>query len=432
MIIKSLKLVKRSWLLVALANLVVIAFLGLLLRWLFVSPIEGVDYKNLLHAHSHVALLGWIYTALFVALLYTFLPEKMLQKKTYRAQFWLSQGAVLGMLVSFPVQGYALYSITFSTAHILLGYWFIYQFLKDAKAANISAGPHRLSFQFIKAGLFFLALSTLGPWSLGPIMATGHSGSNLYYNAIYFYLHFQYNGWFAFAVFGLLFRLLEHYQVNFNYRGAELFFRLMFWACLPSFLLSVLWAKPCAVIYILGGAAALVQLLAFVLLARLLYPVRGEIYKLFSGWSRRLLLCSASAFALKTLMQTTTGFPYIADLAYRLRFFIIGYLHLVLIGFISLFLVSFFAQQKWLSFKLSSSRWGMGIFILAFVASETLLFLQGFLYWIQFGTIPYFNQLLFGVSVFLPLGILLFFLAQVSERKHIKQEEKPLVQLKQV
>ncbi|MBC3539026.1 hypothetical protein ACFSC6_10815 [Rufibacter sediminis] len=417
---------KRNWFLVALANLVVVAFLGLLLRYMFVGSVFWVNYKYLLHAHSHVALLGWLYAALFVALLVSFLPEELRNKPTYTWQFWLSQGAVLGMLVSFPIQGYAPASITFSTAHLLLSYWFIYQFLKDAKTARVSQGKHRFSFRLVKAALFFLALSSLGPLAMAPIMATGHSGSEMYYNAIYFYLHFQYNGWFVFAVLGLLFWLLEHHSITFPLKTALAFFKLMFWACSPAYLLSVLWTKPNSFVFLLAGAAALVQLVALALLLQMLWPARGRMLNLFGNWGRGLLVLASLAFVLKTGMQLLTAFPYMAELAVNFRLFIIGYLHLVLIGCISLFVFAFFAKLGWISFKRSLSRWGMGLFLSAFILTEALLFLQGTFFWLNLGPIPGYYLLLFGISILLPLGILLFFLAQLGEEpKMVDHQEVP-------
>ncbi|WP_196268071.1 hypothetical protein [Pontibacter sp. 172403-2] len=420
---------KRNWLLVALANLVVVACLGLLLRWMFVAPIAAINYKFLLHGHSHVALLGWLYSALFVALLYAYLPPEVQRKKVYARQFWLSQGAVAGMLVSFPLQGYALFSITFSTLHILLSYWFIYQFLRDAKDLNLSQGPHGFSFKFIRAALFFLGLSTLGPWAMGPIMATGHIGDSLYFNAIYFYLHFQYNGWFTFAVLGLLCWLLEKYDLRFNRKPALAFFRWMFWSCLPAYVLSVLWTKPAAILYIVGGAAAFGQVVGLVLLVRLLYPLRKSFFGLFDNWSRGALLLSALAFILKILMQFSTAFPYMADLAYRQRNFVIGYLHLVLLGFVSLIVFAFFAQRGWLNFKSSMSRWGSSLFLIGLIGSEALLFLQGVLYWAGAGMLPHYFGLLFSISIALPLGILLFFAAQFLRRKSITRQPKAISEL---
>jgi hypothetical protein len=403
----------RLPLLSAVLSLVVIAMLGLLLRWTFIQPIAGLNYKYLLHAHSHAALLGWLYPVLFIALIHAYLPASLRNKAIYSWQFWLSQGAVLGMILSFPVQGYGAVSITFSTLHILLTYWFIYRFLKDAKAANVRGGNYSLSFRFVKAALFFLALSSLGPWAMGPIMATGHSGTQLYYNAIYFYLHFLYNGWLSFAVLGLLFWLLERYKISFDHNYSLLFFRLMFWACLPAYLLSVLWIKPGAIVYLVGGGAALAQVVALVILVAIVWPVRSKLLSLFGNWSRAIVLLAATAFVLKTLMQFSTTFPYMADLAYQLRNFIIGYLHLVLIGFVSFFIVAFCVQQGWFTLRSTISRWGMGLFIVGFISSEALLFLQGIFYWVGAGAISNYNEMLFGVSIFLPVGVLLFFISQV-------------------
>ncbi|WP_439880087.1 hypothetical protein ACSX1A_13060 [Pontibacter sp. MBLB2868] len=416
---------KRTWLLVALLNLVVVAFMGLLLRWMFVGTLAGVNYKFLLHAHSHVALLGWLYSAVSVTLLVTFLPPKLHAKKTYTWQFWLSQVAVAGMLLSFPVQGYAAVSITFSTAHILLSYWFIYQFLKDARSARQHDGEHRLSFRFVVAALFFLALSSLGPWAMGPIMALGHSGGALYYNAIYFYLHFQYNGWFTFAVLALFFWLLEHYRIPFSMKWGKVFFKLMFWAAIPAYLLSVLWTKPDAVVYMVSGVAGVAQLAAVYILFMMLLPAKRQLVQLFGRWSRALFILAAGAFTLKILLQFSTAFPYMADLAYRIRFFIIGYLHLVLIGFVSFFVFAFLAQRGWLSFKGRLSRWGMGAFVMAFTATEVLLFLQGGFFWLGLGAIPGFHLILFGVSILLPVGISVFFLAQLLAGKRQETECKP-------
>ncbi len=399
---------RPPWLKIAFLNLLIVAVLGVFLRWQFVQPTPGINYKNFLHAHSHVALLGWLYSAFFVALLPSYLPEKLYRKKVYGWLFWLSQATVLGMLISFPIQGYALFSITFSTLHILLSYGFIYRFLKDSKHSELVKTRHRFSFKFIKAALFFMALSSLGPWALGPIMATGNSFTNIYYNAIYFYLHFQYNGWFSFAALGLFFWLLEHYNFQFDRKGGSFFFQVIFWACLPAYLLSVLWVKPDLWVYLVAGLTALVQVIALLLFIRICLPFWPYFKLKLNSWSKGLLVLSAVAFLLKILMQALSAFPYFADLSYKLRHFIIGYLHLVLIGFVSLYLLAFFLQAGWLKIKNRIAGTGLLLFILAFGLTEFLLFLQGAFYWMKLGEITHYNGLMFGISLFLPVGLGLF------------------------
>ncbi|MDB5263514.1 MAG: hypothetical protein JWQ14_2797 [Adhaeribacter sp.] len=319
------------------------------------------------------------------------------------------------MLASFPVQGYGQYSIVFSTLHIFISYWFIYQFQADARHTNQNKSVHEISFRFIKAALFFLAISTLGPWSLGPIMATGGSNIQLYYNAIYFYLHFQYNGWLSFAALGLLFWILEKNRVDLNQKHAQWIFRIFFWSCPLGFLLSILWIKPPSIIYYLAGLAALAQIVGLVLFLRLLFRHRKSVAGLFTGWGSILFSLSLVAFTLKIIMQLVSAVPLMADLAYSVRNFIIGYLHLVLIGFISLFLFSFFIQQGRFNATRKSSRWGLGIFISGFFLSEILIFAQGLFFWLGWGMVPEYFRLLFLVSTLLPVGLFLFLLGQQEQ-----------------
>ncbi|MBK0402395.1 hypothetical protein I5M27_05325 [Adhaeribacter sp. BT258] len=408
---------KPAWLKIAFLNLLVVAMLGLFLRWQFVQPTEGVNFKNFLHAHSHVALLGWLYSAFFIAFLPSYLPENLSRKKSYRWLFYLAQASVLGMLICFPIQGYAMFSITFSTLHILFSYGFIYRFLKDCKQSDLVKNQHQFSFKFIKAALFFLALSSLGPWAMGPIMATGNSFTQLYYNAIYFYLHFQYNGWFSFAALSLFFWLLEHYQITFNRQKATVFFRLLFWACLPAYLLSILWIKPDFWVYLIAGISALVQLIALALFGRISLAFWPQLSDKLGFWSRSLMLLAFTAFALKILLQAVSAIPYFADLIYNIRHFIIGYLHLVLIGFISLFLFSWFLQMGWISMKNRMAKIGLVVFLLAFLLTEALLFLQGVFYWAKLGMIPDYDWWMFALSISLPVGLGLFILNISYQKK---------------
>ncbi|MCU0355278.1 MAG: hypothetical protein MUD08_16310, partial [Cytophagales bacterium] len=99
------------------------AGIGVLLRYAQVWPMpDGFNYRFWLHAHSHVMLLGWLFNALFANLLAAFVPPD--RQPRYRTLFWVLQAAVLGMLLTFPVQGYAAFSIAFSTLHMVAAYVF--------------------------------------------------------------------------------------------------------------------------------------------------------------------------------------------------------------------------------------------------------------------------------------------------------------------
>src|SRR4051812_34377131 len=64
------KLQTRNWLLISLFNLFLVAVLGTLMRYKIGFPFPHFDQKNLQHAHSHFAFIGWITQALFVLIVH--------------------------------------------------------------------------------------------------------------------------------------------------------------------------------------------------------------------------------------------------------------------------------------------------------------------------------------------------------------------------
>ena len=156
----------KKHLLVALFYFILAASIGFILRFFTISPID-VPYKYLVHTHSHIALLGWVYLAL-TSLIYGVYLNKASQIKRYKRIFWFTQLTLVGMLVSFPIQGYALFSIIFSTLFLLVSYWFFGFFLRysDPELRNTPA------YRCIRTALWYMVISSIGPWVLGIIMNT--------------------------------------------------------------------------------------------------------------------------------------------------------------------------------------------------------------------------------------------------------------------
>ncbi len=123
-------------------NFFVAAVLGLILRFSFIGNI-AVNFRYLTHAHSHVAMLGWLYLMLYTFTVHLFAKRN---QKVYRYLFFITQISILGMLFSFPFQGYAAFSIVFSSIHIFVSYFFVKLILKDLRpvnsAAKNSSGQH--------------------------------------------------------------------------------------------------------------------------------------------------------------------------------------------------------------------------------------------------------------------------------------------------
>ncbi|MBE7172915.1 MAG: hypothetical protein INR73_20225 [Williamsia sp.] len=243
----------KKWYRLALFNLVVLAFLGSVLRYKINFPLEIIQQENLLHAHSHFAFNGWVGFLLQVLILGEF-SEGYKKAALFWDRFFLA-GTLLNyaMAASFLWTGYSPLSIACSTGAL----WLTYVFSRKIYASLPPKRPQQVSIYFIKAALFFLLLSSLGPYALAAIMVSKSSHQYLYHNALYFFLHFQYNGWFTFSVLGLLTKKLEN-SAAFNRKTARIFFFLMAGTCIPSYLFTSLWRhRPSLVTGIIVVSAVL-------------------------------------------------------------------------------------------------------------------------------------------------------------------------------
>ena len=387
-----------KWVKLSFLYFLIVSLLGLFLRMQFVFPVEGVVYNNFLHAHSHLAMLGWIFNLLFIGLVWNFIPKKIAR---YRKMFWLTQIAVLGMLFSFPFQGYAAISISFSTLHIVISWWFGFRFLKDLH------GSSSLAHSFARWAIIFMMISNIGPFGLGAAMSLGGPTSDLAKISLYYYLHFQYNGWFSFAVFAFFIKKLQESNIRFGeYLGKD-FLWLLIISCILGFSLSILWLQPQRWVYQVGYFSAGMQLIPLAMLSAFAYKKRRKIKQLFPFYSFPILQLTFWAFLIKVLMQMASSFPEISMMAYNSRNFVIGYLHIAFLGFISFFLIACLLQENILQVK-STAKYGMWIFLSGFIGSELIIFCQPlFLRW-GWGSIPFAYESLFGITALMPLGIISF------------------------
>ena len=366
------------------------ATVGLLLRWFFISPLENIQYPFLLHTHSHIMFLGWVFNTLYLAYVENHVKSRWASR--YRWIFILLQVLVMAMSFSFPLQGYGLFSITFSTLHTLLAVIFIVRFFGDLK--QTSANPS-ISSWFVKISLGFFLLSSVGPFALGFIMANGFGQSNWYYFAVYYYLHFQYNGFFLFGIFGLFFQLLEERQLVIKRHEALRAGYVMAIATLPAYLLSVLWANPGWIFNFVGFFAAGLQIIALILFTQILWRVWKGIKEIFNPFSVFLLRVILISLYIKAVLQLLSAFPQIARLAYEVRSFVIAYLHLVLLGIISLFLLFWYAEKGFLN--VNKLKPAFRLFIFGLTGMEVLLV-----------TSPYWSSTTRFAPVVLQSGIFIF------------------------
>ncbi len=391
---------------IAVGYFLTAALLGILLRLFFIIPISG-NFRYVVHGHSHIALLGWVYLGL-ITLIYKLYFSKEKISETYLRIFWFTNFTLLGMLVTFPFTGYALFSIIFSTLFLLASYWAVWYFFKNIPEQY----RFTYSWKLIKKALIYLVVSSIGPWAIGGVMATIGNTSIWYKLSIYFYLHFQYNAWFILALLGVLFFTLEKAGLILPQKDFKIFFWMLNAGLILSLFLSALWVNPPVVIYLLGAAGAILQVAAFLKLFLILKKFSEEIRELFSPFVHLLLKISGFLLAGKVLMQLLTAIPFFANLAFLYTDFIIGYLHWVFLGVVSIALFAFL--NHFLLLKVE--KVAFHIYFTGFLLSEVLIFFKGISIWQQ---IPFFQNyflILVVSSSLMVVGIGIFLTKNISGR----------------
>ena len=347
---------------IALASLLLTAVGGLLLRlYPFWAP-DSFQFRHWTHAHSHIALLGWAWMGLYALGIHRYLAGRT---NALRYVPLLNTGltvSIAGMALTFPATGYAAASIFFSTLHMGLGIWFSVLIFRHG---NRSAP----GFGYFKIALLFMILSGFGPLALGPLAALDLRNTAWYRFCIYFYLHFQYHGW---LTFGLM--ALSAVPTATRVRPAEvtILTTLALSTILTLSLSGLEFGLPAAV-PITGGVAAAVQ---FGILA---YLVSGYLKKGIAaqGWPKLLILLAASALLLKTLLLVGLMHPGFARLVYQSRDLVVAYLHLSLLGFVTLGILAAFFQRGWLPGRGYLSGIGLALLIAAFLLQEAFLSARG-------------------------------------------------------
>lgn len=373
------------------------ACIGLILRLFFSGWEIPVPYQHLLHAHSHTAMLGWCSQTVLAILCFYYLPEK--SKSTNRL-YITAQFATLGMLVSFIIQGYALFSILFSSIHLIVSYIFAINIWKN----KVAEGIEKKTIQWALGFLFF---SSIGIWFLPMSIVFFGKGSAEYQLSIQFYLHFMFNGW---LFLGPLTILLIQFRNQLKTTISKLTYKLLLLyvlSILLSFAFNISWFYNVKFLYFLNSIAVVSQL--FILL--IIFKKRESFFITNSAkislLSKIILLFITSFFSIKVLMQTLLLFPEIFESVTHIRSLHIGFIHLLMLGLVSgslIFVTSSLyphIAQKKLFFT------GVILLIISICSTEGLIFFSGLEYWIehnyhsqiQTGLIIFSSTLLFSISI---------------------------------
>lgn len=401
----------RKWFCWGIINLAIVALYGVIMRYKIAFNFPFLEQKNLLHAHSHFAFSGWIsfmlYTGLTMLLSRHILSKRL---KIYKLLLALNLVCSFGMLFSFTIQGYKTISIVFSTLSIILAFIFAVMFIKDQKHLP---GSHP-SKPWWLAALLLNICSSAGPFSLAYMMAVQNIDHHLYLSSIYFYLHFQYNGWFFFGSMAIAISYLPKHSPS-----LKTYFILFISTVIPTFFLSVLWMNLPIWLYAVTIIATLIQLITWIILVIKMFKlICATKARPSLSWINSFFYASVLALTLKFLLQAISVAPSISHLVFGFRPVVIAYLHLVLLAVYSLFFIGLLLALK-IIVPTSIAKMTSLSFLSGVLLNELLLGLQGFAAF-AYTPIPFINEMLLGIAVLLLLSAIGLAIVQFRTQKRSK------------
>lgn len=361
-----------SWISFCIFNFLIIAVLGTILRIYAIIPLDLFAFQHIREAHSHFAFYGWI-----TALIYFFVTKNFQEKypyistKKYYILMIINQISSYGMLFSFMYNGYFWLSILFSTISLLGNFAYFFFLMKDTNNSS------SLEIPWLKAGGFFSIFSSIGIFSLAYLMATKGQNVDLHRASTYFYLHYQYNGFFLFSCIGLLLHTLQSKNSIFPKLTNKISFYLLFLGTFLGYILSILWLNIPNYLYFLSNSLAVIQIIGISILAIFIFKNWKKISVNYTKVQSVLFYVFGIAILLKFFLQFISTFPFFVSIFNNLNL-VIAYLHLVLLMGFSLFFIwkiletNLFIITKTLSISIFS-------LILGIIFNEIILLISGFI-----------------------------------------------------
>jgi hypothetical protein len=411
--IQDIQIINRSqkWVNLSILGLCTVTLMGLGMRSKIVFALPFINYNHLLEAHSHFSFGGWVTLIIMALFVYELLPETLSKRPIYQ---WLLGGIAIcawSMLITFLIWGYSASSIILSLCFVILTYLFGLIFIGDLLKAKLESSVALLAI----SSIVYLILSSSGLFIIAYIVFTKSFDAILYRDALFTYLHFQYNGFFTLAIFALLF---NHIGQGTSLKAAGNIRRFSIALCIsiiPSLFLTYLWRDPNAwfrFIAITGSIFLLLCVFLFILSILSLKPV----YKDEKPVIRFLLLISLGSFMLKIFLQGFTIFPVIGNVIFGNRPVIMGFLHLVFLGFVTLFILAYFIKKGLLNIKIKLTTIAVIVFATAVIFNEVLLIAQGISSMFNAGN-NLFPWLLWATGTLLFAGSFLIAIARMQTRK---------------
>jgi hypothetical protein len=343
---------RRWFYLPALFWLIAAASIGIWIRLEWYAPMQDFfRTQDLIHAHTHAALLGWVYLVMSGFTLRHFIRRET-AIRVLRPMSAGLQLVNLGMLVSFALQGYAFWSILFSAAHLFLTLWLaVLYVMRPASRSDAS-----LSRRFAASAWFWQVVSGFGPIILA---ATGGMSGALAEFWLGSYLFLLLNGWIIFIMLSMWIHQTGadtaagssawtgHHLMHLSLFPALL--SMFYGAGLPDWTMWAGWA---------GFGFNLMHSFGIMLLLPLLWKARA--YVSHAAAVRLLLGLATLLLGLKAGLQALSYYPELLYLTknHLLR---VAFLHLVLLGLLTPLLLYFGYERMNQSKKIATQVTGLAL-----------------------------------------------------------------------
>lgn len=395
-----------KWIRLGIISFLIVAILGAIMRYKIGFSLPYFNQKYLQHVHSHFAFSGWISQVLWAWIAYNIGGANFLGTKKIQILLLSHFMVAIGMLISFTIQGYGVISIIFSSASIITSIFLVVELYNKSNLSQKTAGT-----LWYKASFLWFIVSTVGTFWLIIMMIQKNIPQHAYLSSIYGYLHFQYNGWFFFACTGILLQFLEKNELLVEQHSLKKSWLILSLTCIPAYGLSILWLNLPIYLYTIVAIAATFQLLGWIHLLKQIH-VKAFLIRL-SKIQKTLLVALVCTVSLKFTLQSLSVIPAVSQLAFGIRPIVIAYLHLVLLGIISLFIIFQATLENWIK-QGSVVIAGIIIFLSGFLLNEVTLASQGITSFFYI-LIPQIEAILFFASILLVTGVLLINIGQLKK-----------------
>ena len=388
----------KFWLKICVFNFFVVSVVGVMMRYNMAFSLPGFNHKFMQESHSHFAFYGWVSAGIFLFVT-KYLSENYpkINLKKYQYLMISNQIGSYGMLFTFLYGGYFWLSIVFSSIALFTGFAYFIFLLIDTKS---NKNPE---IMWLKSGAFFATFSAIGIFGLAYFSSKKEEFDVLFRASTYFYLHYQYNGFFIFSCIGLLLISLKKLGIEIEEKLNNTIFYLLFFGCFLGYGLSILWIEMNPIFYGFFILISIVQLFGAILFLN--WIRKTDLFNNQNFIQKLLISVFGFAFILKFLLQGLSAIPALGVFAFSNINIVIAYLHLVLLMGISLFLIWKILQLVEIEFN-KLLKFSILLLVFGIVCNEIVLALSGIfsIFYIPFLSAKYW-LLFVSVVIMFSIGI---------------------------